>query len=189
MQLNEQMEFPDTFEEFVKYYGFKDKEEVYTNGSELIQVFRVKQWLEHIQKPTQMLDKSNFSQEQYRADTDCAYDCGYNKGFKDGIRSSNIEHGMAEIAEHLVDYDVVHRIIDSPRTKEQMLTILEQTPTIENAKPIRKCENCRYYSISQTLPEPLENYHFCYQSTEFQKQHVKSDDWCDRFTSASWIKK
>lgn len=42
------MDFPDTFDEFVKDYGFKDKDEVYTNGSELIPVFRVKQWLEHI---------------------------------------------------------------------------------------------------------------------------------------------
>ena len=41
--MNEQMEFPETFEEFVKEYGFKDDKEVYTNGSDLIQVFRVKQ--------------------------------------------------------------------------------------------------------------------------------------------------
>ena len=46
----EQMTFPDTFDEFAKEYGFKDKEEVYTNGVELIPVFRVKQWLEHIKK-------------------------------------------------------------------------------------------------------------------------------------------
>lgn len=45
--MSEQMEFPKTFDEFVSEYGFKDKEEVYTNGSDLIQVFRVKQWLEH----------------------------------------------------------------------------------------------------------------------------------------------
>ena len=43
----EMMTFPKTFDEFVEEYGFVDKEEVYTNGSELIQVFRVKQWLEH----------------------------------------------------------------------------------------------------------------------------------------------
>lgn len=44
----DQMDFPNTFEEFAKDYGFKDKDEVYTNGSELIPVFRVRQWLEHI---------------------------------------------------------------------------------------------------------------------------------------------
>lgn len=42
------MDFPNTFDEFAKDYGFKDKKEIYTNGSELIPVFRVRQWLEHI---------------------------------------------------------------------------------------------------------------------------------------------
>ena len=45
--MSEQMEFPETFDEFADFYGFKDSKEVYTNGSELIPVFRVKQWLEH----------------------------------------------------------------------------------------------------------------------------------------------
>ena len=81
----EVMDFPNTFDEFAKDYGFKDKEEVYTNGSELIQVYRVKQWLEHINKTTTMIDKSNFSQEQYKADLQSAYDCGYNQACKDKI--------------------------------------------------------------------------------------------------------
>ena len=41
------MEFPKTITEFLHDYSFKDKEEVYTNGSELIQLFRVIQALEH----------------------------------------------------------------------------------------------------------------------------------------------
>ena len=49
------MEFPETFEQFAKEYGFKDSKEVYTNGSDLIPIFRVKQWLEH-----------EMSAEQYR---------------------------------------------------------------------------------------------------------------------------
>ena len=48
--MGDQMEFPETFEEFAKEYGFKDDKEVYTNGSDLIPVFRVKQWLEHVNK-------------------------------------------------------------------------------------------------------------------------------------------
>ena len=79
--MNERMEFPETFDEFAKQYGFTDTEEIYTNGSELIPVFRVKQWLEHINKPTQMIDKSNFDERQYRADIDSAYDCGRNSVF------------------------------------------------------------------------------------------------------------
>lgn len=45
--MNDQMTFPKTFDEFAETYSFKDKEELYTNGSNLIPVFRVKQWLEH----------------------------------------------------------------------------------------------------------------------------------------------
>ena len=45
--MNEQIEFPNTFEEFAEQYSFKDKDEVYTNGSDLIPVFRVQQWLVH----------------------------------------------------------------------------------------------------------------------------------------------
>ena len=48
--MNEQMEFPNTFDEFAKEYGFTDTKEIYTNGSDLIPVFRVKQWLEHTNK-------------------------------------------------------------------------------------------------------------------------------------------
>ena len=39
------MNFPETFEEFAEQYKIVDKKEVYTNGTELIPIFRVKQWL------------------------------------------------------------------------------------------------------------------------------------------------
>ena len=45
------MVFPNTWEEFEQGYGFEDKKEIYTNGSRLIQSFRVKQWLDHIAEP------------------------------------------------------------------------------------------------------------------------------------------
>ena len=48
MTIGEMMDFTKTWEEFVEYYGFRDKEQVYTNGSVLIPAFRVEQWLEHI---------------------------------------------------------------------------------------------------------------------------------------------
>lgn len=37
----------DAFDEFAKFYSIKDSDQVYTNGCEMIPVFRVKQWLEH----------------------------------------------------------------------------------------------------------------------------------------------
>lgn len=41
------MNYPETIEEFIKQYSFKDTEEIYTNGAELISVFRVMQAIEH----------------------------------------------------------------------------------------------------------------------------------------------
>lgn len=48
------MEFPTSFDEFAKQYAFKDIEKFYTNGSDLIPVFRVKQWLEQDNKLRKM---------------------------------------------------------------------------------------------------------------------------------------
>lgn len=42
------MIFPTTWEEFERDYGFTDTEHIYTNGSRLMQSFRVEQWLEYI---------------------------------------------------------------------------------------------------------------------------------------------
>ena len=105
--MNEQMEFPNTFEEFVEQYGFIDREEIYTNASWLISVHRVRQWLEHINKPTQMIDKSNFSQEQYKADTDTAYQCGYEAGKNDNSVLENIKADIKNIGYKELDNDIV----------------------------------------------------------------------------------
>ena len=51
------MQFPDTWEEFEQAYGFEDKKEIYTNGSRLIQSFRVKQWLDRIADPEERTAK------------------------------------------------------------------------------------------------------------------------------------
>lgn len=63
--MGDKMQFPETFEKFAKEYGFKDDKEYYTNGSDLIQVYRVKQWIEH-------------DNELRRIETDTAYKCGKN---------------------------------------------------------------------------------------------------------------
>lgn len=55
--MSECMQFPNTWEEFEQAYGFEDKKEIYTNGSRLIQSFRVKQWLDHIANLEQKKNK------------------------------------------------------------------------------------------------------------------------------------
>lgn len=43
------MIFPDTWEEFEKQYGFYDSKQVYMYGNtRLIPIFRVQQWLNHL---------------------------------------------------------------------------------------------------------------------------------------------
>lgn len=58
IKMNEEvMIFPKTLDEFIKEYSFIDNKEIYTNGSELIQVFRIKQWEEHKQNNWNELKK------------------------------------------------------------------------------------------------------------------------------------
>lgn len=72
--MNEEvMTFPSTLDEFIKEYSFIDKKEVYTNGNELIQVFRIKQWEEHKrniwdQLKQHLIDLFNESQETFYLD-------------------------------------------------------------------------------------------------------------------------
>ena len=47
----EMMNFPDTAEEFMEQYKIVDSEEVYTNGAELVPIFRMKQWFEQHPEP------------------------------------------------------------------------------------------------------------------------------------------
>ena len=42
------MEFPKTVDEFMESYKIVDTEQVYTNGSELVPIFRMRQWFEHL---------------------------------------------------------------------------------------------------------------------------------------------
>ena len=51
--MGEQMMFPDTWEEYEEFFGFTDREEIYTNGGRLIPSFRVKQWLDHLTQTTE----------------------------------------------------------------------------------------------------------------------------------------
>lgn len=45
------MEYPCRIEDFIKKYSFRDKDEIYTNGSELIPVFRIVQAFDYYGTP------------------------------------------------------------------------------------------------------------------------------------------
>ena len=44
--MGEIMQFPETVEEFMQQYKITDIQQVYTNGTELVPIFRMKQWFE-----------------------------------------------------------------------------------------------------------------------------------------------
>lgn len=44
--MGEIMQFPETVEEFMQQYKITDTQQVYTNGTELVPIYRMKQWLE-----------------------------------------------------------------------------------------------------------------------------------------------
>lgn len=46
--MSEIMTFPETVDEFMEKYKIVDTEKVYTNGIELVPIFRMKQWFEHL---------------------------------------------------------------------------------------------------------------------------------------------
>ncbi len=46
--MSDLMTFPNTVEEFMEQYKIIDTEQVYTNGTELVPIFRMEQWFEHL---------------------------------------------------------------------------------------------------------------------------------------------
>ena len=45
--MNDAMSFPATVEEFMEQYKIVDCDHVYSNGMEMVPIFRMKQWFEH----------------------------------------------------------------------------------------------------------------------------------------------
>lgn len=67
----DRMEFPNTMKEFIESFSFKDSEEVYTNGAELVPVFRVEQGFEHYEQEirTKAIDEfANWMYERHSKD-------------------------------------------------------------------------------------------------------------------------
>ncbi len=48
--MGETMNFPDTVDEFMDMYKIVDVEDVYTNGIDMIPIFRMRQWLDHVKQ-------------------------------------------------------------------------------------------------------------------------------------------
>lgn len=46
--MSDLMTFPNTVEEFMEQYKIVDTEHVYTNGVEMVPIFRMQQWFDHV---------------------------------------------------------------------------------------------------------------------------------------------
>ena len=57
--MGDMMTFPETVEEFMEQYKITDTEHVYTNGVEMVPIFRMKQWFDH-QKSSQNVPNYDF---------------------------------------------------------------------------------------------------------------------------------
>lgn len=66
----------------------------------------------------------------------------------------------------LIDADTVRRIIDSPRSKIQMLAVLEQTPTVDAVEVIH-CGHCRHHENDSSSDS-----HWCFVWETFTDNHV-----------------
>lgn len=82
--MGDTMFMPETWEEFLKDYEFKDHKELYTNGSMMIQSFRVKQMMEHYARPKRGRWE-NLGEYYERGRTSTQYrcsECGRRAGYK-----------------------------------------------------------------------------------------------------------
>lgn len=48
--MSDMQTFPETVDEFMEHYKIIDTEQIYTNGVELVPIFRMKQWFEHLER-------------------------------------------------------------------------------------------------------------------------------------------
>ena len=72
------MIFPETVEEFIEQYKLKDDKEIYTNGVDLIPVFRIKQWMYHHMTPAADVEEVRRGEWIYgEFDISHCSECGY----------------------------------------------------------------------------------------------------------------
>lgn len=95
----DKMEFPKTMREFIVNYSFKDSAEVYTNGAELVPVFRVEQALEHYEKEIRNKALDEFAERLNSKISDFVLEHKDNIDFASGI--SVAWNLVDEIAEEL----------------------------------------------------------------------------------------
>ena len=63
--MSECMTFPDTVEEFMDSYKIVDTEQVYTNGTEMVPIYRMRQWFQHEPEIIRCKDCKYYKQSEW----------------------------------------------------------------------------------------------------------------------------
>lgn len=122
------MTFPDTWEEFEKIYGFDDREEVYTNGSRLIQSFRVEQWLDHEENRRE-------TKRQAINCTDCIKNGGDWECDRVHCHKGSLPSVHSKFEKNSKELDLIHL------QKEQAYM-----QVYEDGKKVIRCKDCKWCS-------------------------------------------
>lgn len=61
--MSECMTFPDTVEKFMEQYKVVDTEQVYSNGTEFVPIYRMRQWFEHEPEIVRCKDCKHWKQQ------------------------------------------------------------------------------------------------------------------------------
>lgn len=96
--MGENMNYPDSPIDFIKQYSFSDKQRVYTNGSELISVFRVGQMIEHYMSdftPQQIKDMQFCLREKSRECAELRRRIRELEGEAEGKKPEYINNGIS----------------------------------------------------------------------------------------------
>jgi flagellar biosynthesis/type III secretory pathway protein FliH len=93
------MSFPATVDEFMEQYKIVDREEVYTNGAEMVPIFRMKQWFEHeaLGKDTNVPGKSALD-HIHNVVAEREYQRGYEQA------KEEYDHKLTEIKSRIKDH-------------------------------------------------------------------------------------
>ncbi len=73
--MGDMMTFPQTVEEFMEQYKVVDTEQIYSNGSAYVPIFRMKQWFDHVKFQSDYVDVVRCKDCKHLGNNDDYYFC------------------------------------------------------------------------------------------------------------------
>ena len=124
--MSDMMDFPKTVEEFMEMYKMVDADEVYSNGTEYVPIYRMKQWFEH-----QRTSNAHPTHECVNSTNKC-------------VEMINREDAIIAVRKHRIDIDSPHKIVK--KTYEDVIRDLPFELVGNSDQLNRTCANCKHYT-------------------------------------------